>query len=167
MIRVASRLHEITRAAGVPLIINDRLDVALAVDAEGAHVGQEDMPAAMARRIIGHGKLLGVSVKIVEEASRAVRDGADYLGAGDIFGTRSKRDAGEAIGLEMLKKITESVSIPVVGIGGITKANAGSVIESGADGIAVISAIFGKPDPEKEARELLNIVKRSKYDKRN
>ncbi len=162
MIRVAARLHKITKAAGIPLIINDSLDVALAVNAEGVHVGQEDMSATSARKIIGDSKLLGVSVKTVSEASRAVRDGADYLGVGDIFGTASKNDAGEPIGLEMLKKIAESVAIPVVGIGGITKVNAASVMESGADGIAVISAIIGKPDPEKEARELLKIIEISK-----
>ncbi len=162
MIRVACRLHRITKAASIPLIINDRLDVALAVDAEGVHVGQEDMDASVARKLIGDGKLLGVSVKTVNEALRAVNEGADYLGVGDIFGTTSKKDAGEPIGLKLLKKIADSVSIPVVGIGGITKANAGNVMESGADGIAVISAIIGKPDPEKEARELIEIVRRRK-----
>lgn len=167
MIRVADCLHKITKAAGIPLIINDRLDVALAVDAEGVHVGQEDMTVFIARKLIGNGKLLGVSAKKVREASRAVRDGADYLGVGDIFGTKSKNDAGEPIGLELLKKIADSVTIPIVGIGGITKVNSGSVIDSGADGVAVISAIFGKPDPEKEARELLNIIKGRKKGRRN
>jgi len=162
MIRVAIELHKITRELGVPLIINDRVDVALAVDAEGIHVGQDDMPAAIARKIIGQKRLLGVSVRTVKEALRAVKDGADYLGAGDIFGTTSKDDAGEAIGLDMVKKIAGSVEIPTVGIGGITKINAGSVIESGADGIAVISAIIGKPDPNRESEELLKIIKRSK-----
>lgn len=167
MIRVASGLHKITMMEGIPLIINDRIDVALAVNAEGVHVGQEDMPALIARRIIGTGRLLGVSAKTLGEASSAAEDGADYLGVGDIFGTTSKEDAGKPVGLEMLKKITGSVNIPVVGIGGITKVNAGSVIENGADGIAVISAIIGKPDPEKEARELAGIIKSKNYGKRN
>jgi thiamine-phosphate diphosphorylase len=162
MIGVATELHKITMEAGIPLIINDRVDVALAVDAEGVHVGQEDMPSSVVRKIIGAGKLLGVSVKTVNEAFFAVKEGADYLGVGDIFGTASKKDAGKPIGLEMLKKIAERVSVPIVGIGGITKTNAGSIIENGADGIAVISAIFGKPDPEKEARELLKIIKESR-----
>jgi thiamine-phosphate pyrophosphorylase len=162
MVRFAVKLHKITKAKGIPLIINDRIDVALAVDAEGLHVGQEDMPAGNARKIIGPGKLLGVSAKTLKEASSAVKDGADYLGVGDIFGTTSKKDAGEPIGLKMLKEISDSVAIPIVGIGGITKANAGSVIESGADGIAVISAIIGRPDPEKEARELMEIIRKRK-----
>lgn len=162
IIRVANEVHKITKAAGIPLIINDWIDVALAVDAEGVHIGQEDMSSSVVRKIIGARKLLGVSVKTVSEASSAVKDGANYLGVGDIFGTTSKDNAGEPIGLEMLKKIAESVSIPIVGIGGITKINAGSVIESGADGIAVISAIIGNPDPEKEARELLAIIKKEK-----
>jgi len=162
MIEVAGRLHRITKAVGIPLIINDRLDVALAVDAEGVHVGQDDMNATYARKIIGDSKLLGVSVKTVKEALAAVREGADYLGVGDIFGTATKKDAGEPIGLKMLKKIADRVNIPVVGIGGITKVNAGSVMESGADGVAVISAIIGKPDPEKEARELMGIVRKRK-----
>lgn len=162
MVCVATQVHKITKAAGIPLIINDWIDVALAVDAEGVHVGQEDMSSSVVRKIIGARKLLGVSVKTVSEASSAVKDGANYLGVGDIFGTTSKDNAGEPIGLEMLKKIAESVSIPIVGIGGITKINAGSVIESGADGIAVISAIIGNPDPEKEARELLAIIKKEK-----
>lgn len=167
MVRTAGCLHRITKAAGIPLIINDRLDVALAVNAEGVHVGQEDMAASTARKIIGDGKLLGVSARTVDEASAAVRDGADYLGVGDIFGTASKNDAGVPIGLKMVKKIADRVTIPVVGIGGITKVNAASVMESGADGIAVISAIIGKPDPEREARELMAIIKERKYGKRN
>lgn len=162
LIRIADRLHKITKASGIPLIINDRVDIALAVDAEGVHVGQEDMPVSMARKIIGPEKILGVSVGTVTEALKAVGGGADYLGAGDIFGTTSKDDAGEPIGLKMLKKIAEAVSVPVVGIGGVTKTNAGSVMEMGADGIAVISAIISKPNPEKEARELLTIIKERK-----
>lgn len=104
MIRTATELRKITEGYGIPLIINDRADVALAVDADGVHVGQEDMPAGITRRIIGRKKLLGVSVKTVGEALRAIKDGADYLGVGDIFGTVSKKDAGVPIGLEMVKK---------------------------------------------------------------
>lgn len=162
MIKESNDLHKITKKFGIPLIINDRLDVALAVDAEGVHVGQDDMPVHIARKIIGVGKILGASVKTIEQAKKAVNDGADYLGVGDIFGTKSKKDAGEPIGLEILRKISSVSSIPVVGIGGITKTNAGSVISNGAQGIAVISAIFNHPDPEKEAKELISIIINSK-----
>ncbi len=158
MIEEANQLHEITNKAKIPLLINDRLDVFLAVDAEGIHIGQDDMPASIARKLIGDNKILGVSVKTVEQALQAVKDGADYLGVGDIFGTQSKSDAGVPIGLQPIVDIAKVVSIPIVGIGGITKDNASSVIASGADGIAVISAIIGKPNPEKEAKELKHII---------
>lgn len=167
MIGEARDLLEITKQANIPLIINDRIDVALAVDADGVHVGQDDCPAGLARKLIGNNKILGVSVKSVNEAVKAVNDGADYLGVGDIFGTKTKSDAGAPVGLEVLENIAGKVSLPIVGIGGINKENAGSVISSGADGIAVISAIIGTPDPEKEARQMLNIItKGGKWHKR-
>ncbi len=152
-------LHEITREAGIPLIVNDRLDLALALDAEGAHVGQDDLPADVARRLLGPGKLLGVSAAAPDEARRAVADGADYIGTGDIFGTLSKPDAGAPVGLERLTAVAKAVSVPVVAIGGITIANAAQAIEAGADGVAVISAVFSARDPEAAARQLLENVK--------
>ncbi len=154
MIELGRALHEITRQAGIPLIVNDRLDVALAIDAEGVHVGQDDMPAAMARQLIGPDKILGVSAGTVAEAVQAERDGADYLGVGDVFGTPTKPDAGPPIGVEGLAEIARAVSIPVVGIGGITPDNAAAVIEAGAVGVAVISAVVGAADPEEAARRL-------------
>ena len=162
MVNEAGEIHKITKKFHIPLIINDRIDVALAIDAEGVHVGQDDMPALLARRLIGSEKILGVSVRTVSQAKNAVLTGADYLGIGDIFGSASKPDAGEPIGLETVYEITKTVAISTVGIGGITKKNADSVIAAGADGIAVISAITGKPDPEKEAKELRAGLK--KYD---
>ncbi len=158
MICLGEALHEITREAGVPLIVNDRVDVALAIDAEGVHVGQDDMPAAMARRLIGPDKILGVSAETVAQALEAKRDGADYLGVGDVYGTPTKPDAGPPIGLERLAEIVQAVSIPVVGIGGITPENAAAVIEAGAVGVAVISAVIGAADPEEAARELRRCV---------
>ncbi|HEY63187.1 MAG TPA: thiamine phosphate synthase [Caldilineae bacterium] len=162
MIELGQALHEITRAAGIPLIVNDRVDVALAIDAEGVHVGQDDMPAAIARRLIGPDRILGVSARTVEEAVQAERDGADYLGVGDIYGTPTKPDAGEPIGVAGVAAITRAVSIPVVGIGGITPANAAAVIEAGAVGVAVISAVVGAADPEAAARQLRTIVEEVK-----
>lgn len=158
MITESSSLHVVTKKAGVPLIINDRVDICLAIDAEGVHVGQSDMPVSLVRKLIGSEKIIGVSVKTVEEAMQAMQEGVDYISAGDIFGTTTKLDAGAPIGLERVKEIAQSVSIPFIGIGGITKENAASVLHVGANGIAVISAIIGKPNPEQEARELKNII---------
>ncbi|RMF26352.1 MAG: thiamine phosphate synthase [Chloroflexi bacterium] len=161
MIELGRALHRITQEAGVPLIVNDRVDVALAVGAEGVHVGQDDMPAALARRLIGPDRILGVSAGTVEEAVQAERDGADYLGVGDVYGTPSKPDAGEPIGVEGLAEIARAVSIPVVAIGGIRPDNAAAVIRAGASGVAVISAVVGAPDPEAAARRLREAVERA------
>lgn len=158
MIELGRALHAITRPAGVPLIVNDRLDVALAVEAEGAHVGVDDMPVPLARRLLGPGRLLGYSPKTVEDARQGEREGADYLGVGDVFGTPSKADAGEPIGLEGLAAVAKAVSIPVVAIGGIAAHNAAATVRSGAAGVAVISAVMGAEDPETAARRLLQAV---------
>jgi len=152
-------LQRITRQAGIPLIVNDRIDLALVLDAEGCHVGQEDLSADLARKLIGPDKILGVSAETVEQARDAEAAGADYLGVGDIFGTPSKPDAGPPIGLARLSEIVRSVSIPVVGIGGITPGNAASVIAAGAVGVAVISAVIGAPDPEAAARRLRDVTR--------
>ena len=151
-------LHAITMQYGIPLIINDYVDAALAIGAEGAHVGQKDMPAREARQILGEEKILGVSVSNVKEAIKAQADGADYLGVGPIFETHSKKDAGEPIGLERLREIVQAVSIPVVAIGGISTLNAASVINAGASGIAVISAGAGAENPREAARELKKLL---------
>ncbi|MCL4386792.1 thiamine phosphate synthase [Patescibacteria group bacterium] len=160
-VKKAERIHRITREYGVPLIINDHVEIARTIDAEGVHVGQEDMYADRVRLIIGPNKILGVSVKTPEEAIKAVADGADYLGVGDIFGTATKKDAGKPTGLEVLKEIAEiagKAGISTVGIGGINKDNAKSVIENGMNGIAVISAIVLSDDPEAAARSLRSVV---------
>jgi thiamine-phosphate pyrophosphorylase len=159
MVELGRALHAITRQADIPLIVNDRLGVALAIDAEGVHVGQDDMPAGLTRQLVGPHRILGVSAGTVEEARQAEQEGADYLGVGDVYGTPSKPDAGVPIGLAGLAEITRAVSVPVVGIGGIALNNAAAVIETGAVGVAVISAIVGAPDPEGAARRLRAIVK--------
>jgi thiamine-phosphate pyrophosphorylase len=164
MVQLGRALREIARAASVPLIVNDRVDVALAVDAQGVHVGQDDMPAPLARQLIGPGRILGVSAGTVEEARQAERDGADCLGVGDVYGTPSKPDAGEPIGVEGLAEIAQAVSIPVVAIGGITHDNAANAIRAGAAGVAVISAIVGAADPEAAAYHLREIVRVSRGD---
>jgi thiamine-phosphate pyrophosphorylase len=158
MLETGRRLVEITRHAGVPLIVNDRLDVALVLDADGVHVGQDDIPVAEARRILGPRKIVGASAATVDEARQAEADGADYLGVGSIFPTPSKPDAGQAIGPAALRPIKAAVAIPVVAIGGIDHANAGAAIRAGADGIAVISAVMAAEDVAGAARRLLEAV---------
>lgn len=144
-----------TRAAGALLFINDRVDVALAVRADGAHVGQDDLPVAAARRIVPPGFLLGVSAETAELARAAQADGADYVGAGPVYATGSKADAGDAVGIERIAEVAAAVRIPVVGIGGITIANAPPVLAAGAAGVAVISAVMRADDPEAAVRALL------------
>jgi len=153
---IAVELKKLANSYQVPLIINDRLDIALAVDADGLHIGQEDMPLAVARKILGPGKILGYSVSNQAEAVYGEKYGADYLGAGPVYYTGSKVVAIEPIGTEGIKRIKESVSIPVVGIGGIGMSNIVEMKESGIDGISVISAILARDDIKAAARELKN-----------
>jgi thiamine-phosphate pyrophosphorylase len=153
---LAVRMKKLAVFHQVPLIINDRLDIALAVDADGLHIGQEDLPVKVARKLLGLGKILGYSVSNIAEAIHGERNGADYLGAGTVYSTGSKEVSIAPIGAEGLKKIKEAVSIPVVGIGGIGLANIDEVKRSGVDGISVISAILGGQDIEGEARNLIN-----------
>lgn len=164
MIRLGHMLHELTQKAGIPLIVNDRVDVALAIDAEGVHLGVDDMPVPIARRLLGPHRLIGFSPSTLDEAHQAEREGADYLGIGDVYGTPSKPDAGPPIGIEGLSRFVQSVSIPVVAIGGINVHNAAAVIQAGAVGIAVISAVIGAPDPQQAAQQLRAIVTGQKDD---
>lgn len=154
---IALKMKELVNSYNVPLIINDRLDIALAVDADGLHVGQEDLPPAVARKLLGPEKILGYSVGNPEQARRGERDGADYLGAGTVFPTGSKADTGEPIGPEGLRAIKQAVAIPVVGIGGIGISNLEEVKAAGADGISLISAILGSNDIEAASRQLINL----------
>jgi thiamine-phosphate pyrophosphorylase len=150
---LALALKKVTASYQIPLIINDRLDIALAVDADGLHLGQEDLPIKVARRYLGPEKVIGISVGNVQEAIQAEKEGADYLGAGAIFATGTKPDA-ELVSLEELKKIKESVTIPVVAIGGLKKENAAQVMAAGIDGICVVSAILAAEDIRMAAVEL-------------
>jgi thiamine-phosphate pyrophosphorylase len=157
---LALEIRRVTGSRRVPLVINDRLDIALAVEADGLHIGQSDLPLEAARRIAGGRMFIGVSAGSVEEALAAESGGADYLGVGAVFPTGSKADAGEAIGLETLSAICRAVRVPVAAIGGIGPANAGTVMQSGAAGIAVISAILSQPDVKTAAVELRRRVER-------
>lgn len=158
LVETTRKIKELTDEASIPLIINDRLDVALAVDADGVHVGQDDMPAALARQLIGPHKILGVSASTVEEALQAEREGADYVSASPVFTTPTKPDAPPPTGLEGLRAIVEAVNLPVIAIGGINEKNAAEVIEAGAQGIAVISAVISAPDIVAAARYLRETV---------
>nr|WP_290668484.1 thiamine phosphate synthase [Ardenticatena sp.] len=164
LIEQARALLTITRPAGVPLIINDRVDVALAVGADGVHLGVDDMPIADARRLLGPHAIIGGSPETIEDALRMQQEGATYLGVGDVFGTPTKPDAGTPIGIEGVQRIIAQVAIPVVGIGGITIANAADVIRAGAAGIAVVSAVMGAQNPEAAARHLRRIISQARQE---
>jgi thiamine-phosphate pyrophosphorylase len=157
--RVALQLRRITREAKVPFIVNDRLDIALAADADGVHVGQADLPASVVREIMGPGKILGVSVDTVEEAMQAEKDGADYLGVGPVFEAReTKPDAGLPLGVDRITRIRRQCRLPIVAIGGINAENALMVREAGADAAAVISAIVAADDIAHAAGRLKRIL---------
>ncbi|SEH17084.1 thiamine-phosphate pyrophosphorylase [Natronorubrum sediminis] len=157
-------LRELTAEAGVDLIINDRVDIARAIDADGVHVGQSDLPVAAVRNLLGPDAVVGCSTSTLEEARQAEAAGADYLGVGTIYGTTSKDVAAEkdGVGPERVADIVASVSIPVVGIGGITAENAGPVVESGATGVAVISEITAATDPAAATAALAEAVETAK-----
>ncbi len=153
----AAEIKKVTDRYGVPFVINDNVEVALACGADGVHVGQSDMEAGDVRRLIGSGKILGVSAQTVEQAVFAERNGADYLGVGAVFSTATKQDA-DMVTYDTLKDICAAVSIPVVAIGGIGRENVLSLAGSGVDGIAVVSAIFAQPDIAAAAQELRKLA---------
>ena len=153
---LALKVKEITSRYGVPLLINDRIDIALAVGSEGVHIGQDDMPADIAREIIGEDKILGVSASTVEEAKKAEIDSADYIGSGAVFPTSTKDDA-DSVSKEELKEIVDSIDIPVVAIGGITIENAHTLKASGIAGFSVVSAIMSAEDPKEASGKLKEI----------
>ena len=153
---LALKVKEITTKYNVPLIINDRVDVALAIDADGVHVGQSDMPCDVTRRLVGPDKIVGVSAATVDEAQKAQKDGADYIGTGAIFPTATKDDAPK-ITKKDLKDVVDSIDIPVVAIGGINLENASQLNDTGIKGLSVVSAIMSSDNPKKSAEELLNI----------
>jgi thiamine-phosphate pyrophosphorylase len=156
---IAFALRKLTLDSNVPFIVNDRVDVAMAVGADGVHVGQQDLPASAARRILGPGRILGVSAETVAEAVQAERDGADYLGVGPVYEARgSKADAGEPVGPELVARIRLHTRLPIVAIGGIHAGNVREVREAGADGVAVISAVVAEEDIERAAMRLKRLL---------
>lgn len=156
-LQLAIRVKEITSRYHIPLIINDRLDIALAVDADGLHVGQDDLPMLKARELFPN-KIIGVSASTLAEALLAQQQGADYLGVGAVFSTTTKTDAPE-VSLEQLELIKKSVTIPVVAIGGINRTNLQQVRATGIDGVSVVSAILAQENILKAAKQLQEIIK--------
>jgi len=162
MLETAKKIRKMCNDFDATFIVNDRVDIAMASGADGVHVGQDDIPAEEVRKIFDG--IVGVSVNTVEEALKAEKY-ADYIGAGPVFRTETKKDARELIGLKGLRKIVNSVSIPVIAIGSINSENVLKVLETGVDGVAVISAIASSKNPENEAKKLLEIVRN--YRRRN
>jgi len=154
----ALALREITRRAGVLFIVNDRVDIALAVHADGVHVGQTDMPASVVRRLIGPEIILGVSAGSLDEALTAAKDGADYVGFGPVFSTSTKNDAGRPTGLDVLEQVKSAVRLPIAAIGGINEQNIQTVVEAGADAAAVVSAIVCAQDMREAIRRLMSLM---------
>ena len=157
-IEQALAIKKFLQSQHIPLIINDRVDVALAVKADGVHLGQTDMPLAMARKIVGDSMLIGISAECLDDALAAAKGGADYLGVSPIYDTPTKADTAPALGLAGLQKIRKAVNLPLVGIGGLNAQNAADVIRHGADGVAVVSAIVAADDPQAAAARLRQAI---------
>ncbi len=151
LIRDARALADLCRRRGVALIVNDRVDVALAADAAGVHLGQDDFPIALARRLLGPDRVIGGSATTIEQAREVMRAGADYVGFGAVFATGSKQDASAPRGLDTLREICGELEIPVIAIGGIGLDRIAAVMGSGAHGVAVISAVVLAADPREAA----------------
>jgi thiamine-phosphate pyrophosphorylase len=156
-------VRALLRERAIPLFVNDRVDIALAVEADGIHLGQTDMPLAMAKRVAAGRLVVGVSCEAPGDALDAERGGADYVSVSPVFATPTKTDTAPALGIEGLRAIRSAVRLPVVAIGGINGTNAGDIIGAGADGICVVSAIVSAPDPRAAAAALREIVERARH----
>lgn len=155
--RIGLEVKEVTDYYKVPLVINDRIDIAQAIDADGVHLGQKDMPLLTARKILGKDKIIGISTGSIEQAMEAEKNGADYIGIGTVFYTGTKKDINIPIELTGLKSICDSVRITKIAIGGINGTNLQAVLASGADGAAVVSAILGQVDIREAAKVLKSL----------
>jgi len=158
MIEIAVGMRRICREEGAVFIVNDRIDVAIAAEADGVHLGQDDFPIPLARKLLGKDRIIGGSAATPEEIEICIREGVDYVGFGPVYPTGSKEDAGPVSGIDFLKRIVQSTSIPVIAIGGIDPSNTTRVMDAGAHGIAVISAVCCQTDPLKATRALHHIV---------
>ena len=154
MIEVARNVKRLCSEAGVTFIVNDRLDVAIAAEADGVHLGQDDFPIPMARELLGEGRIIGGSAATLGEARKCLSEGADYVGFGPVYPTSSKDDAGPVSGIDILKQVVEIIPLPIIAIGGVSAENIPDVMRTGAHGIAVISAVCCQDDPEEATRIL-------------
>ncbi len=157
---IAGEMRALCRAHDVPFIVNDRIDLALLLEADGVHLGQDDVPLLEARRVLGADRIIGISTGTFAEAEQAERDGADYIGVGAVYATATKDDAGEPIGTTLIAQIDRQLRVPQVGIGGINLNNAEPVLQAGAEGIAVVSAISEAADVKLAAHNLKQLVAR-------
>lgn len=153
---IAEEVKQITSKYNIPLIINDRIDIALALGAEGVHLGQKDMPLQLARKILGKDRIIGISANNLQEALDAQNSGADYVGLGPVFFTGTKKDIEKPIGIHGLEEIVKNINLPSVAIGGINKNNAKDILKTGVNGISVISAILGSDDIKAACQGLIN-----------
>ena len=160
--QLASELRALTRRHGALLLVNDRVDIALAVEAEGVHLGQDDLPIEAARRLLGPAAIIGASVANAAEARAAEVAGATYVSVGSVFATSSKSDAGEAIGVGPIREVRRATSVPVLAVGGITRGNVAEVIRAGAHGAAVISAVAEAADMVEATSELRRLVRKAR-----
>ena len=154
MIEIVRQLKQLCKDSGVTLIVNDRLDVAIAADAHGVHLGQDDFPIPLARKLLGEGRIIGGSAATLEEAQKCLAEGADYIGFGPVYPTTSKADADPVTGIKLLKQAVEAIPLPIIAIGGISVENTPEIMRAGARGIAVISAVCCQEDPEQATRAL-------------
>jgi thiamine-phosphate pyrophosphorylase len=161
LLPLAERLRARCRTAGVTFVMNDRVDLAVAVEADGVHLGQDDLPPRRARPLLRPGMILGVSTHSVEQARRAQADGADYVAVGAMFPTRTKPDF-ELVGPALIRAVRSEIRVPLIGIGGITPENVGEVIRAGADGVAVISAVCAAADPAAASAHFLDAIRRAR-----
>ena len=159
---LAKSLIALLKPLNIPLIINDRLDIALAVDADGLHIGQNDLPYSIARKLLGKDKIIGLSVETIKQAKQANNSDVDYIGLSPVFSTNTKLDINTPLGLSGVKEIASFTKHKTVAIGGINSTNAKELIASGVDGIAVVSAIVSHENPQKAASELREIIKHAK-----
>ena len=162
LVTIAQQMQAVCTRHNVPLIVNDRADIALAIGATGAHFGQDDMPVSIGRRILPTEAIIGASARTEEKILEAITEGADYIGFGPIYGTSSKPDAEAAKGLERLRRMCDIAACPVIAIGGISVETAGEVIRAGAHGIAVISAVCAHSEPDIATQALLNEIQGAK-----
>jgi len=154
MIEIVRQLKQLCMDSGATLVVNDRLDVAIAAEADGVHLGRDDFPIPLARKLLGESRIIGGSAASLEEAQKCLVEGADYIGFGPVYPTTSKADADPVTGIKLLKQVVEAIPLPIIAIGGINVENTPEVIRARAQGIAVISAVCCQEDPEQATRAL-------------